>query len=284
MNQVYQIITDRIVTMLEAGTIPWKKEWSGYGMPKNIVSGKDYRGINSMILNSLGFTVPHFLTYKQAASLGGNVRKGEKGFPVTFWKIGEEMDKATGELKKSFLLRYYTVFNVSQCEGLPEALTANPEIKDHKPVEEAAAIVDGMPARPAIEHKEARAYYRPSTDTVNMPVMGSFSKAEHYHGTLFHELIHATGHASRLARFKDGEDHAFGSKSYSKEELIAEMGASFLNASCGIVESTIENNAAYIASWIKILKGDSKLLIHAASAAQKAADFILGKTEEKPKA
>lgn len=272
-SQIYEIITDRICAMLEAGTIPWRKGWAGGdAIPVSAVSKKEYRGVNHFLLRCAGFASPYWLSFKQAQERGGHVRKGEKGMPVVFWKQYER-ETEDGEKRRVPVLRYYTVFNVAQIDGLhmdfPE-----PEIKEHRPIEEAEAIVANMPNRPIIIHGEARAYYRSALDVVNMPAPGLFDMPEEYYGTKFHELIHSTGHESRLNRRPSTEPRKFGDTAYAREELVAEMGAAFLCAACGIERATLENSAAYIASWLKALRNDPKAVVIAAAQAQRAADYI----------
>ena len=279
-SQIYQMITDRILELLENGVIPWRKPWKGGAseeLPANLVSKKTYRGINIFLLSAMGFSSRYWLSYKQAQEKGGQVRKGEKGTPVIFWKTSEVDDKETGKKKQIPVLRYYTVFNLDQVDGIERPSGDEiPETFDFNPIEEAEKIIGAMPKRPEIQHGQPRACYRPSTDTVNMPRQETFEQPEEYYSTLFHELTHATGHESRLGRRNSGEIRTFGDVEYSKEELIAEMGAAYLCGFAGIERATIENSAAYLAGWIKTLKGDSKLAVCAAANAQKAADFILG--------
>lgn len=282
-EKIYEMVTDKICELLEKGEIPWHKPWKGSGKePQNMVSKKPYRGINSFILSCLGST-PYWLSYKQCQEKGGNVRKGERGTPVIFWKWLEVDDKESGEKKRIPLLRYYTVFNASQCDGITIPDPEDDKQIDFEPLEHCEKVVESMPKRPTIRHDEQRAFYRPSTDHVNMPRPDTFSKEEFYYNVLFHELGHSTGHESRLGRKQAGEWSRFGDNAYSQEELVAEMTAAFLSAHCAIEMQTIENSAAYIKSWLKVLRNNKKLLISAAGQAQKASDFILGKTfEEAP--
>ena len=283
MSKVYDVITDRIVSMLEAGTVPWHKPWKGAaGFPRNLTSKKAYRGINVFMLMSLGFESPYFLTFKQAKKLGGHVRKGEKGTPVVFWKrLNITEDDETGQpVSKTIpMLRYYTVFNVSQVDGIDDKVPAV-EIPDreHDPITEAESIVAGMPQAPSIEHGRTQACYIPSIDTVQMPNAERFESGEAYYGTIFHELTHSTGHSNRLDRKLDTELAAYGSADYSREELVAEMGAAFLCGESGIVDATINQSAAYVQGWLKALKNDRKLVVIAAAQAQKAADHILSRS------
>lgn len=277
--KIYEMITDRIISLLEAGTIPWRKPWTAREQaPLNFVSGKAYRGINAFLLACAGFSSPYWMTFKQAGEGGGKVRKGERGFPVIFWKLQETEDKETGEIVEVPLLRYYTVFNISQVEGIEAPEQPETPTNDFDPISEAVAIVDAMPQRPDICHGYDKAFYRPSVDMIGMPDPERFSSPAEYYSTLFHEMTHSTGHGSRLAR-KGLDDWApFGSASYAKEELVAEMGGAYLCAHSGIEAAVIENQAAYIKGWLGKLRQDNKLVIHAAAQAQKAADFILARS------
>jgi antirestriction protein ArdC len=284
-EKIYEIITERIVSLLEKGCVPWQQPWSAeQGFPKNLVSQKEYRGVNPFLLASMGYTSPYFLSFKQAKELGGSPRKGEHGCPVVFWKQLEVADVAAKDGKKKIpMLRYYTVFNVTQCDGIPTVKIPKGKAFnfDHKPIESAQRIVDAMPKRPEIKSGVGRAFYSPSSDFVGMPSLAEFRSPEDYHSVLFHELVHATGHASRLGRkcvtSSDGEWSAFGTAPYAREELVAEMGAAFLAGHAGIIEQTILPTANYLASWIERLKDDPKLIVQAAANAQRASDFILGK-------
>jgi antirestriction protein ArdC len=283
-TDVYQIVTDKIVELLEKGTVPWSKPWTVIGgrgvMPTNLVSKKPYRGINVWMLAAAGYGSPFWLSYKQATDLGGSVRQGEKSSLAVFWKRGEVEDKDTGEMKKTFLLRYYRVFNVEQCDGLekhlPKVEKPKKGAKKFNPIAEAEQIVEGMPKRPDIKHGGSNAAYSPLFDIVKMPPRESFVDEPKYYTTLFHELTHSTGHASREGRFAGCTEDAkqFGSENYAKEELVAEMGAAFLCAVAGL-DSTTDHSAAYIKGWLKALKDDRKLVVNAAAAAHRAADFIL---------
>jgi len=282
-SDVYQIVTDRVIELLEAGKVPWHKPWAGTEAqaPRNLVSKKPYRGINVWLLGAAGYSSPYWASFKQIKERGGSVRKGEKSSIAVFWKRVVVVDKETDEKKVIPFLRYYRVFNVEQCDGLEYPKPENVRPLDFNPIEEAERIVAGMPNKPTITHNEARAYYRPVTDTVNMPKKELFTAEPEYYSTLFHELVHSTGHESRLARkVKENEWSAFGSESYSKEELVAEMGASYLSALSGTFHVTAKNSAAYISNWLAALKNDRKLVVNAAAQAQRATDFILGVKHE----
>jgi antirestriction protein ArdC len=276
-QSVYQIVTEQIIKQLESGVAPWRKPWRTEP-PCNLVSGKPYRGVNPVLLAPQGYGSRYWLTFNQANLLGGHVRKGEKSSIVTFWKIGTDKTvvDADGNERQSrpFLLRFYRVFNVEQTEGIADKLgigKASPRIPN---LDQCDAIVARMPNLPRIE-QDGKAWYRPSTDVVGMPSRNAFESAEAYYATLFHELTHSTGHSSRIGREGIEQLNTFGSESYRREELVAEMGASMLCGVTGIEPVTIANSAAYLKSWIDALRGDSKLIISAASAAQKAADYIL---------
>ncbi len=272
---VYEIVTSRILAELERGEIPWRKPWRTLP-PANLISKKPYRGINVFLLALAGYGSQFWLTFNQARQLGGNVRKGEHGTKIVFWKFDRfETETADGETeeRKSAFLRYYTVFNLEQTEGLKALLALPPAF----PIESAESIVAGMPNPPAFE-QDAQAAYIPSRDTVAMPSRTAFDSQAEYYSTLFHELTHSTGHAKRLERQGFDSPQKFGSESYSREELIAEMGSAMLCGIAGIEQTTISNSAAYLQSWIKRLKADSRLVVSAASAAQKAADYIRGES------
>ncbi|MHB1957536.1 MAG: ArdC family protein [Acidobacteriaceae bacterium] len=292
---IYQTVTDRIISSLKAGVIPWEKPWkspryAGGSFPRNFYTGKPYRGINILLLWSSGYSSPFWLTFKQAQALKGTVRKGEHGTPIVFYKQLPEHAKNDDEGTSEdgcvpFVLCHYTVFNVEQCDGLAlpeiEQPETAPEIDEDELCE---SIVSGWKNRPALHLNsptEYRAYYRPSTDSVQMPARSRFVDAPHYYSTLFHELVHSTGHESRLHRTFG--DH-FGDELYSKEELVAEIGAAFLCAIAGIAnEHTDRNTTAYIQNWIAKLEGDNRLIVHAAANAQRAVDLILGSTFEEEK-
>jgi antirestriction protein ArdC len=272
---VYEIVTKQVIDKLEAGIIPWQRPWIG-GQAKNLISNKPYQGINPFLLACSGYSNPYWLTFKQAKAKGGTVKKGEKGTMIVFWKTyDKKSDSDPDETEKRWVLRYYKVFNVDQCEGI-EA----PELEQHEfnPIEQCEKVVNAMPNKPEIKNVESSAYYAPFKDFVNMPKPESFVNSEFYYTTLFHELSHSTGHKSRLDRHnKDKVNHLFGSKDYSKEELVAEMGAAFLCGHTGIENKTIDNSVAYIQSWVKKFKDKPKMVVSAAAKAQKAANYILGK-------
>lgn len=284
MSDVYQIITERVIALLESGTAPWRKTWRGGDSPRNLISKKPYRGINFLLLGATSFTSPYWLTFNQVQQLGGRVKKGAKSELVIFWKFFDSQRETDAAKSRSApntkrrppLLRYYRVFNVEQTEGLEKHLPEQAEEKPFTPIETAARIIEAMPQRPPIRHDEPRAYYAPARDFVNLPRPETFDTPENYYAVAFHELTHATGHETRLNRpgVAGNQLAAFGSANYSREELVAELGSAFLCAEAGI-ENTLDNSAAYLKGWLDALRGDARLIVTAASAAQRAADFIL---------
>jgi antirestriction protein ArdC len=270
----YDVMTNRILALLEQGTVPWHRPWdSTLGMPRNLFSQQSYKGINVWLLTAMGYASPFWATFHQVQAAGGRVRKGARGVPVVFWKVYDHKDTETGEAEKRFVLRQYTVFNAGQLDGV-----AVPEITvlAHRftPIERCAHLVDAMPQRPAILHGHPRAWYTPATDTLHMPMPACFHTSEAYYTTLYHELVHASGHRSRLNRKTLTDLCLFGDPTYAKEELVAEMGASYLCGVCGIANVTLANSAAYLQSWMQVLRHDPTMLVHAAAQAQKAADYI----------
>ncbi|MGO8843443.1 MAG: ArdC family protein [Methyloceanibacter sp.] len=282
---VYAIITEKIVNLLEQGVVPWRRPWTLTGLPCNLVSKKPYRGINHFLLSASKFVSPFWLTMRQANQLGGSIRKGEESTIVVFWKVedlkqnGEDLEaEEHGDKKyRRFVLRYYRIFNSEQCD-LPQAvLDKLPKIETHhhEPIAACAEIIGCMPNAPEIVHAGSKAFYSPITDRVTLPPPELFISSEEYFASCYHELAHSTGHAKRLARESILEAAPFGSAAYSREELIAEMAAAYLCAESGISPSVIENQASYLAGWLKQLRDDRKLVVHAAAQAQKAADYIL---------
>lgn len=280
MPNVYEVITDRILKLLEQGTVPWHRPWGGdQHHPRNLASGKKYRGVNVFLLSSAGYDSPYWLTFKQAKSREGNVGKGQRGYPCVFWTWLEREDPNTGEQTKRPFLKYYTVFNVDQCEGIDYPDVSAPT-RAIPPIKACENLVTAMQRAPPVHHGGGRASYHPSTDTVHMPPRENFEKSEAYYSTLFHELVHSTGHESRLSRPGITKSNVFGSGNYSKEELVAEMGATYLCGHTGIENAVIDNSASYIASWLGRLRNDSRLVVQGAAQAQKAADYILNRKQD----
>ena len=299
----YDVITNMLLEKIEKGDLSWRKSWSigsgGVGrLPaSNFVTKKAYTGINALILNFLvDAEHPYWFTFNQIKALGGKLRKGAKYAPVCYYNrifklIGtnETITEAQAEKlsREQYLilpfLRYYKAYNASDIEGIDTSYNV-PVIKAVEAIKSAEMIVNGMPNRPPINHGGDSAHYQPSTDKVQMPHMADFEKEQEYYGTLFHELVHSTAHKSRIGRSLTGR---FGSKDYAFEELIAELGASFLCGEAGILYHTMDNSAAYIKGWAKklttIISKDNKFIFKATAQAQKAADFIQALHIEKPK-
>jgi antirestriction protein ArdC len=286
-TNIYELVNSNIVALLESGQLPpWKRSWNAEtNIPRNVVSMRPYSGVNVWLL-SQKYSSPYWLTFKQAQDKGGHIRKGEKSSMVVFWKfIDKKSDGADGAdvsvagNGKVGMLRYYNVFNLDQCEGIPEP----PKQETHNiftPIEKAEQIVSGMPLRPDIRHGGNKAAYSPMLDYIKMPEKHTFTTPEEYYSTLFHELSHSTGHQNRLNRKSLTEITGFGSHEYSKEEMVSEMSAAFLCAYAGIEQKTLENSAAYLRGWLKSLANDKTMLVMAAAQGQKAADYILNKQEE----
>lgn len=290
---IYQQVIDRIISHLEAGVVPWQSPYfSKVGFPRNYSTGKAYQGINVFLLGSLRYTSPYFLTFIQAKEMGGHVRKGERGSFVVKYGTYQKDEDGTPTDEDTPTRRYlkaYTVFHSSQIDGIEFPEPQNlPELTVTERTDHARDIVAGMPSAPQILDGEATPCYRPGTDSVHMPAQRYFQSEEVYYSTLFHELCHSTGHASRLARKSLLENKGINAagdtaiKTYAEEELVAEMGASFLCGHAGIITDDLANSAAYLQSWINALKSkDAKgWIIRAASHAQKAADCILGLQKE----
>lgn len=290
-TDLYQEVANRIIALLEQGTAPWQCTWSQYGLAQNYATKHVYTGINLILMNNTKHPVPYFLTFRQAKALGGKIRKGAKAERVYFYSRyykdengnrlkAEEVkaSEAAGEdLQTISFLKYYNVFAIADVEGVTFDL---PELKlyENERICRCEQIVANMPNKPVIsQFNSERACYRPVSDEITIPEINQFSSAEYYYVTLFHELIHSTGHESRLSRPAITSPKKFGSKAYSEEELIAEMGASFLCATAGIdYDHVTSNSAAYLAGWLEVLRADKRFIFKAAAGAQKAANYILG--------
>lgn len=283
-RDIYQEITDRIVEHLESGQLPpWRqpiKRPGGDPFPKNLATGKAYRGVNVFMLGltawTEGYDSQYWLTFRQARDRGGQVRKGEKGSLVTFWRQYEKTDEATDETTVLPVLRHYIVFNVDQIERIKAPELGEIDLSEFSPIAEAEKILAGYAGGPPVKHRGGRAAYLPRADRIEIAAPERFESSEAYYATLFHEVTHSTGHSSRLARGLDDRLAPFGSPDYSKEELVAEMGSAFLCAVAGISPPTIEQSAAYLQGWLREFKNDKRLIVQAAGKAQRAADLVLG--------
>lgn len=271
---VYEKITNRIIEGLDKGVVPWKKPWK-IDLPKNLKSKKQYNGINLLMLLYNEHQSPWYATFNQIKELGGTVKKGEKGYLIVFWKINEYekvVDGKTETVEVPFI-RYSHVFNSEQCEGITV-----PETEKNEEILECKSVYDDMLNKPKLEHKSTGAYYNPQTDIVNVPHIDTFEDVEEYYSTLFHELVHSTGHESRLSREGITKIDAYGNEKYSFEELVAEIGNAFLCAETQISNGEVfDNSQAYINGWISKLKSDPKLIIKASSKAQEAVNYILNR-------
>ena len=284
-------IVDLVIEGLDAGTVAWRKPWKDV-CPMNAFSRHEYQGLNTLLLSFLSakcnYPYPFFGTFRQITEAGGRVKKGEKSFPVVYWKVTEDDDAESIENEKSggkekkmrFTPFSYYVFNLSQTEGIEiEKYTPDLTPKENSPLETCEMVITGMPHPPCITHQHPGAFYAPFFDVVNVPGIKCFDSSQEYYAVTFHELAHATGHSSRLNRFEDSSS-VFGKKSYNYEELVAEMASTFLCSHCGI-DQTVDNSVAYLTGWAKFLKTERKTtLFGAASKAQAAVNYILGKRSE----
>ena len=258
----YEIVTERIINLLEQDVIPWRRPWNAAGAPRNLVSKKSYRGVNFFLLSATKYVSPFWLTLKQANELGGSVRKGEHGQIVVFWRIDEAANSNTepdpeelesnAKAQRRFVLRFYRVWNVEQCD-LPQALLDKlPKIEtyQHDSIEAAERIIANMPKPPEIVRQGSKAFYSVLTDRVTLPPRELFVNAEEEACTALHEISHAVGAPKRLNRESIAEAVPFGSPIYATEELIAEMSAAYLCAEARISPAVVHNQAAYIQGWL----------------------------------
>jgi antirestriction protein ArdC len=285
---IYTMVTDKIINLLESNVVPWRRPWTSTGLPRNLVSKKPYRGVNVFLLSASKYVSPFWLTMRQANELGGHIRKGEESTAIVFWKIDDvkqstedaNAEETEQKTRRRFLLRMYRVWNLEQCE-LPQAvLDKLPKIETHlhDPIEAVEKIVAGMPNPPEIVRGGSKAFYSPLTDRITLPPRELFISAEEEACTTLHECSHAAGASKRLNRSSITEAAPFGSPTYSLEELTAELSAAYLCAEAGISNAVIANQAAYVAGWLKALRDNRRLLILAAAQAQKAADYILNRS------
>ena len=270
---IYKEVTDHIMAQLENGIIPWQKPWIASGNAISHVTGNSYSLLNQMLLGRPG----EYVTFAQCQKEGGKVKKGEKSSMVVFWKFIEQEDPDTKEKKQVPFLRYFNVFHIDQCEGLkakhqrklPHTANAN---------DAADAIIRDYCERSGVklQHQEGdRAFYSPSSDSITLPLLEQFAETAEYYSTAFHELIHSTGHASRLNRLE--KIAFFGTEAYSKEELVAEIGAAALVNAAGLeTANSFRNSAAYVQNWLKVLSDDKRFIVSAAGKAEKAVNLILG--------
>lgn len=275
---VYEVVTARILELLDRGVIPWKQPYSAGGLlPTSYTTKKPYSGINLIMTaayaKAYGYDCPYWITYKKCRELGGHVKKGARGVPIVYIRRDVELvlneDGTVVDEVRRFIFRYYTAFNLEQTEGIEIPNQTRPTINT---IAECEKVIADMKNAPSIIHGQ---FHPPSynmvTDQIRIPPISQFKSAEYYYDVLFHELVHSTGHKSRLNR--EGV-------STSKEELIAEIGSSYLCGYCGIVDRVIENQAAYINSWRNRIAADARLIISAAARAQAAVNYILNRKED----
>jgi antirestriction protein ArdC len=268
---VYDIVLQQITAKLESGVVPWHQTWKSGALPMNYVTRKQYRGINIVLLAGNPYTSPYYLSFKQVNQRGGRIGSGEPGHPVVFYKpVADRDDGETSYM----VMRFYRVWNIQQ------TTLAIPETDSIHTRPAGLSLMDGMPDKPQIVHGQVNPCYIPSEDRILLPPVSAFDGEEEYQAALFHELVHSTGHERRLLRFAKDARALLGSDSYSEEELVAEIGASFLCGRAGILPKTIDNNAAYIHSWLEAIRRDKRIFIRAASAAQRAVDYITGERPE----
>lgn len=288
MADTYQMVTDRIISELEAGYIPWHRPWCSVNAGAfNRVSGRQYSLLNQMMLKHSG----EYASFNQWKKLGGYIRKGEKSEFVVFWKWQEEAEEPcenedeketketiSDERKRHPILKFYRVFHISQVDGV-EPLAEKQELFDTDPIEEAERLFAGYVEREGIrldQELSNKAYYSPASDGIHLPCIQQYERAEEFYSTAFHECIHSSGHETRLNR-PGLQEVAFGSEIYSKEELVAEIGSACIMNMLGIeTEASFRNSTAYIQGWLKALQSDRRMIVSAASQAEKAVKFILG--------
>lgn len=284
MKNIYEIITSKFIEELQKGVVPWQKPWitccAGADCAISHANGKPYSLLNQMLLS---YKPGEWLSYKQITDAGGHIKKGEKPSIVVFWKFvpkTEENEDGEKVVVGQFpMLKYYNVWHIDQCEGVKAKFAQAAKTFETEPIEAAEKVVNDYFGREAcklfIENRND-AFYSSSKDEIHVPSKSQFKEISEYYSTLFHEAVHSSGAADRLNRKELVEKTFFGSEDYSKEELVAEMGSAFILAQLGITnEKTFKNSAAYVQNWLKVLKSDPKMVVHAASKAERAAEYIL---------
>ncbi len=277
-ESLYQVVTDQILQKLKEGTVPWRKPWAGGGLPTNLITQKPYGGLNAFFLDLSGHSTNYWATRKQIESIGGsNIKTGENPTNIVFSKMCEKPEQGKFQIGKQespwfLFVKYFEVFNLDQTEGLEDLGYPS---QDFNPISKCEEIVKHYANKPSIQNKRDQAYYQPSTDKIKVPHPESFDPQQEYYSTLFHELVHSTGHPSRLNRKSISDIQPFGSHQYSKEELVAEIGCSFLCAISGIETKVLDNSVAYIADWFEVLKENKGMFIQATMQAQKSVNYII---------
>ena len=289
-RDLYKEVTEKIIGMIELGVAPWRRTWSTYGLARNYATGHIYTGINLLLMNNTSHLIPYFMTYAQVKERGGNIRKGAKAEMVIYFNVyykdanDQTLEKEAAltrkhngeEIQILKFIRYYNVFNIADIEGIEfeiREVILNPNEK----IAACERIVTNMPNPPEIKVQSSnRAFYSPIFDFIVVPVIEQFESAEAYYAALFHELIHSTGHIKRLGREEVVNLTGFGSVPYCREELVAEMGASFLCSMAQIdYDSITQNSAAYLSGWLTKLREDSRFIFKVAAEAQKGVECIV---------
>jgi antirestriction protein ArdC len=293
-RDLYQEVTNKIIAMIENGVAPWRRTWNTYGLARNFGTDHIYTGINLILMNNTIHPIPYFLTFNQVKEQGGMIRKDSKAEKVIYFNVyykdgnDKTLDKedAIKRLKHGEgiqilkFIKYYNVFNIENIEGI-EFNIPEIELKPNEKIAKCESIIENMPNRPEYRQINAnKACYSSEFDFVSMPAIEQFESPEAYYATYFHELVHSTGHTSRLSRMEVMHHDIYRGKNYAREELVAEMGASFLCSTVQIdFDSIVENNVAYLVGWLKVLQEDSKFIFKVASEAQKASDYILNRRQ-----
>jgi antirestriction protein ArdC len=285
-SEVYEKITNKVLEGIDSDNcLPWNKPWFNTGVsPMNYTTKKPYRGFNLFVTAFSGFTSPYWMTANQIKKAGG--KWSGKGTLITFWKIFKKKveDKETGETteKKSFLLKYYYVWNAEQIEGIDFKAVDTPKLNNFGKIEAMENVFNNMPNPPQMRDVEQdQAYYEPLRDRVTMPLMGQFNEVNDYYKVKAHEVVHSTGHKSRLNREGVADPFMRTKESYSFEELVAELGACFLMGATGLENKSFDNSVTYLKGWRNRIAEDPKLIMRAATHAQKAVDYIMDKVEVK---
>lgn len=287
-KNVYEMVTERVMEQMKQGIIPWHRPWTGAADGAiNYVTRKPYSLLNQMLLGRSG----EWLSFKQLKERGGNIKKGAKAGMVVFYtkfsytKDEQQEDGTMIEKEHTIpVLRYYNVFHIDDCTGIDSKLEDKP-VTTAEPIEAAEEIVNGYVSRESLRFKNDepsnRAYYSPALDEVVVPMLSQYADAEEYYSTTFHELTHSTMKKSRCNREAENKIAAFGSKDYSREELVAELGSAYLCTTAGLNnEKAFRNSVAYIQGWLRALANDSKMIVWAASRAEKAARYIMGEKND----
>lgn len=288
-KSVYQIVTDRIVEQMNKGIIPWQRPWHGtQDGAISYTTGKPYSLLNQLLLGKGG----EWLTFNQIVQLGGKLKKGAKAGIITFCKSytkevkGETEEDETTTLNK-YCLRYYNVYHLDNVEGIDSKLSTETEKVQHEPIKEAEKVIGEYISRDRLKFQNDkpsnRAFYRPTLDEVVVPMMEQYDEIAEYYSTTFHELTHSTGHRNRLNRkgFEPGAMVAFGSETYSQEELVAEIGSAMCLNKVGIeCDKAFKNSIGYLQGWLKALKNDPKMIVFASAQAEKATKYIFNEKED----